>query len=82
MGSFGNYNSLRGEIEWTIDADIEELNKLLATGKYIWIGEGSLNQQVRMQAILRIISMVRNFVSVTRNEHGANGKNNGLVQKT
>ncbi len=32
--------AFNGEIEWTIDAAIEELDQLLATGKYVGIGEG------------------------------------------
>ena len=33
--------ALKGEIEWTIEAACEELERKLSTGKYIGIGEGS-----------------------------------------
>jgi predicted TIM-barrel fold metal-dependent hydrolase len=32
--------ALKGEIEWTIEAAVEELDRLLSTGKFIGIGEG------------------------------------------
>ena len=35
-----NERALAGEIEWSIEAAVEELDALLATGNYIGIGEG------------------------------------------
>jgi len=32
--------ALAGEIEWTIEAAVEELDRLLSTGKFVGIGEG------------------------------------------
>lgn len=44
-----NLAALRGEIEWTIEAAAQEIDQLLATGKFVGIGEGIPSDPTRRQ---------------------------------
>jgi len=63
-----------GEIEWTIDAAIEELDQLLATGKFVGIGEGmptrpyhelkdqkTYSQKERMDELRKVMELARKY---------------------
>ncbi|RJR46402.1 MAG: hypothetical protein C4576_10990 [Desulfobacteraceae bacterium] len=64
--------ALKGEIEWTIEAAVEELDALLSTGKFIGIGEGmpsrphgsekfrkTYNQKERMDELRKVMDCAR-----------------------
>ena len=63
--------ALAGKIEWTIEAAVEELDKLLSTGKFIGIGEGmpsrphgAMNQKTytqkeRMDELRKVMDLAR-----------------------
>ena len=63
--------ALKGEIEWTIEAAVEELDRLLATGKFIGIGEGmpskphtgkpgkTYTQTERMDELRKVMDLAR-----------------------
>lgn len=42
--------ALAGEIEWTMEAAVEELDRLLSTGKFVGIGEGMPTNPTAMQS--------------------------------
>jgi len=63
---------MKGEIEWTIEACCEELERKLSTGKYIGIGEGmpsrpafktkkTYNQSERMDELRKIMDIGRKY---------------------
>ena len=63
--------AMAGEIEWTIDAAVEELDRLLSTGKYIGTGEGmpsnptwkqnqrTVSQTERMDELRKVMNLAR-----------------------
>ena len=63
--------AMAGEIEWTIDAAIEELDRLLSSGKYIGTGEGmpsnptwkqnqrTISQTERMDELRQVMNLAR-----------------------
>lgn len=64
-------SALAGEIEWTMEAAVEELDGLLATGKFVGIGEGmpspphvagkqkTLSQTERMDDLRKVMDLAR-----------------------
>ncbi len=44
-----HHKAMRGEIEWTIEAAAQEIDQLLATGKFVGIGEGIPSDPTRRQ---------------------------------
>lgn len=63
--------AMAGEIEWSIEAACEELDRLLATGKFVGIGEGmpakpdgkhepkTYNQTARMDELRQVMDVAR-----------------------
>jgi predicted TIM-barrel fold metal-dependent hydrolase len=63
--------ALEGTLEWTIDAAVEELDKLLSTGKFVGIGEGmparppgsgrkrTYSQTERMDELRKVMDLAR-----------------------
>jgi predicted TIM-barrel fold metal-dependent hydrolase len=68
-----------GEIEWTMQAACEELDKLLATGKFVGIGEGmpsrplhvhkTYNQSERMDELRMVMDVARKHGGVPVRVH-------------
>lgn len=75
--------AIAGEIEWTMEAAVEELDALLSTGKYIGIGEGmptpprsagvpkTLSQTERMDDLRKVMDLARNHKVPVRLHTGA-----------
>jgi predicted TIM-barrel fold metal-dependent hydrolase len=65
--------ALRGEIEWTVEQAVEELDRLLATGKYVGIGEGMpadplvirrkkrISQNARIDELLKVLAVAEKY---------------------
>lgn len=63
--------AMAGEIEWTMDAAVEELDRLLSSGKYIGTGEGmpsnpswkqnqrTISQTERMDELRQVMNLAR-----------------------
>jgi predicted TIM-barrel fold metal-dependent hydrolase len=74
-----------GEIEWTIDAACEELDRLLSTGKFVGIGEGApgdplhnerkrtLDQSERMDQLRKVMDVARKHKVPARVHTGSAG---------
>ena len=74
-----------GEIEWTIEAACEELDRLLSTGKFVGIGEGmpsnfhnvannkTYNQSERMDELRKVMDVARKHKVSVRVHTGSPG---------
>ena len=68
----------KGEIEWTIDEAVEELDQLLATGKFVGIGEGMpsgnrggvINQRERVDEMRKVMRLARKHKVAVRMHTG------------
>lgn len=85
--------ALRGEIEWTIEAAVSELDELLSTGKFVGIGEGiptdplvlsrkkRLCEVERMDQMMKVLSLAQKHNVVAHYHTGfAMGYHQGIPE--
>ena len=74
-----NDKARTGEIEWTVDAAIEELDQLLATGKFVGIGEGMpsgfrrkvVSQSERVDEMRKVMQLAQRYKVAARVHSGS-----------